>query len=96
MSGSEFLASRPQISVQEITDAFDALAPEFEAEARRCEIERRPTAALADLMRQSKIPLAKLPHDVGGCELCPSDQIDFFARLAYVNPTAQSNVPSAT
>lgn len=88
MSGSEFLASRTPISVQEITDAFDALAPEFEAEARKCEIERRPTAALADLMRRTKIPLAKLPHDVGGCELCPSDQIDFFARLAYVNPTA--------
>ena len=45
MSGSEFLASRPQISVQEITDAFDALAPEFEVEARKCEVERRPTAA---------------------------------------------------
>lgn len=88
MSGSEFLASRVPLSIDEINEAFDKLVPEFEAEARKSEIERRPTKALADLMRRAKIPLAKLPKVVGGCELRPSEQIDFFARLAYVNPTA--------
>ena len=88
MSDSGFLASRKPMSIDEIYEAIDKLAPEFEAEARKSEIERRPTQALADLIRRAKIPLAKLPKAVGGCELRSSEQVDFFARLAYLNPTA--------
>lgn len=88
MAASQFLASLEPTSIEEITEAIEKLAPEFEAEARASEIERQPTQALANLMRQAKLPLAKLPKEVGGCELRPSAQIDYFARLAYLNPTA--------
>jgi alkylation response protein AidB-like acyl-CoA dehydrogenase len=88
MSGSGFLASRTPLSIDEIYEAINKLAPEFEAEARKSEVERRPTEALADLMRRAKIPMAKLPKAVGGAEIRSSEQVDFFARLAYLNPTA--------
>jgi len=88
MSDAGFLASRTPLSIDEIVAAIDKLAPEFEAEARPSEVERRPTKALADLMRRAQIPLSKLPKVVGGCELPPSGHVDFFARLSYLNPTA--------
>ena len=74
--------------VDEIYAALDSLAADFEAEARTCETERRPTEALAKLMRQAKTPLAKFPRVLGGCEITPAEQVDFFARIAYLNPTA--------
>ncbi|MCS5637721.1 MAG: hypothetical protein NZ990_14470 [Myxococcota bacterium] len=76
------------MSVAEIYAALDALAPEFEAETLKCENERRPSEALASLMRQAKIPLSKFPRVLGGCEIAPAEQVDFFARIAYLNPTA--------
>lgn len=72
----------------EILAAIDARAEDFEAEARACEGERRPTAALAALMRETRIPMAKVPAAVGGCEITPAEQVDFFSKLAYLNPTA--------
>ncbi len=75
-------------SIDEIYEAIEKLAPEFEAEARKCEVERRPTAALAALMRETKIPMSKVPKVLGGCEISPAEQVDLFARLAYLNPTA--------
>jgi hypothetical protein len=75
MSGSGFLDSCTPLSIDEVYEAIDKLAPEFEAEARKSEIERRPTEALAELMRRTKIPLAELPKSVGGCETRPSEQI---------------------
>jgi alkylation response protein AidB-like acyl-CoA dehydrogenase len=74
--------------VDEIYEAIEKLASQFEAEARPCEEVRRPTEALANLMRGARIPMSKVPREIGGCELSPSDQVDFFARLAYLNPTA--------
>jgi len=76
------------MSAEQIHEAISKLAPEFEAEARKCEVERRPTEALAQLMRQTQIPMSKVPKVLGGCEISPAEQVDFFARLAYLNPTA--------
>jgi len=76
------------MTVDEIYAVIDARADAFEAEALPCEQARRPTEALEALMREARIPMAKVPKAVGGCELSPMDQVDFFAKLAYVNPTA--------
>lgn len=75
-------------SIDEIYAAIDSSAEAFEAEARQSEIDRRPTQALADLMRTARIPMSKVVREWGGCELSPADQVDFFARLSYLNPTA--------
>ena len=32
--------------------------------------------------------MSKVPAVMGGCELTPAQQIDFFARISYLNPTA--------
>lgn len=76
------------ISIEQIYAAIDKHKSEFEAEARACEIARRPTQALAHLMRETQIPMSKVPKTLGGCEISPAQQIDLFARLAYCNPTA--------
>jgi alkylation response protein AidB-like acyl-CoA dehydrogenase len=75
-------------TIESIYGALNEHAAEFEALAREAETERRPPEALAALMRKVRIPLSKVPHAVGGCELAPAQQIDFFARIAYLNPTA--------
>jgi alkylation response protein AidB-like acyl-CoA dehydrogenase len=79
---------RTPLRIEAIERSIDDLAAEFEAEAPRCEQARRPTDALADLMRRARIPMSKVAREVGGCEISPARQIDFFARLAYLNPTA--------
>ena len=76
------------LSIHEVYAKIDALSADFDADARQSEIERQPTQKLAGLMRQARIPLSKFPRVLGGCEISPRDQIDFFARIAYLNPTA--------
>jgi len=76
------------MSISEIYASLDALSEEFEADARESEIGRQPTQKLAGLMRQARIPLSKFPRVLGGCEISPREQVDFFARIAYRNPTA--------
>jgi len=76
------------LSVSEIEEAFKRLAPQLEAESLASETARRPTEALADLMRQARIPMSKVPAVMGGCELPPAQQIDFFSQISYLNPTA--------
>ena len=66
----------------------DAIADELQALARPAEVARHAPAELGDLLRRARIPMAKVPEVVGGFELSPADQVDFFARLAWHNPTA--------
>jgi len=76
------------LSIDDIYKSIDAAAPALEALAREAETERRPPEALATLLRDARVPMSKAPRAVGGCELSPADQVDFFARLSYLNPTA--------
>ena len=76
------------ISIEAIYEDLETLAPKFEALAREAETERQPPDALAALIRKARIPMAKVPEVLGGCELSPGAQVDFFARIAYLNPTA--------
>jgi alkylation response protein AidB-like acyl-CoA dehydrogenase len=69
-------------------EALDAIAPELETLAREAEELRRPPEAMAKLLRRAKVPWLKVPREVGGLEMTPSTQLDYFARFAYANPTA--------
>jgi len=75
-------------SAAELYEALDKIAPGLEALSRELEIERRPSEALAALMKEARLPMAKVPRVVGGFELTPAEQVDYFARIAYLNPTA--------
>ena len=78
----------PSPSLQELLAAIDGIADELEALAQPAETARRAPDALAALFKKVRIPMAKVPREVGGYELSPAEQIDFFARLAWLNPTA--------
>jgi len=73
---------------RELYEALKKTAPELEALSREAELQRRPPEALAALFKEARLPMAKVPRDVGGYELSPAAQVDFFARIAYLNPTA--------
>ena len=73
---------------RELSDAIDAVAEELEALSREAEVLRRAPDTMGALLKKARIPMAKVPKDVGGYEISPAEQVDFFARLAYLNPTA--------
>lgn len=73
---------------RELYEALEKVAPELEALAREAEIQRKPPEALAALLKQARLSMAKVPRAAGGYEMAPSEQVDYFARLAYLNPTA--------
>ena len=75
-------------STSELYEALEAIAPELEALSREAEIKRSAPDALAALLKQARIPMAKVPREVGGYEIPPSEHVDYFARIAYLNPTA--------
>ena len=85
---SQPASHHPAPAIEQIYETLNSHAEEFEGLAREAETQRRPPEELAALMRKVKIPLAKVPRVLGGCELAPEHQVDFFARIAYLNPTA--------
>jgi len=75
-------------STRELYEHLEKVAPDLDALARQAEIDRRPSAELAALLKRARIPMAKAPLAVGGFEITPAQQVDYFARIAYLNPTA--------
>jgi alkylation response protein AidB-like acyl-CoA dehydrogenase len=73
---------------RELYEALEKVAPELEALSREAESQRRPPEALAALLKQARVPMAKVPRELGGYEIPPSEHVDYFARIAYLNPTA--------
>ena len=78
----------PESNSAELYEALETIGPELESLAREAEVARRPQAALAALLKKARLPMAKIPREVGGYELAPSQHVDYFARIAYLNPTA--------
>ena len=79
--------SHPPYS-RELHEALEKIAPELEALSRDAEVLRRAPEELAGLLKQARLPMAKVPREVGGYEITPAEQVDFFARISYLNPTA--------
>jgi len=80
--------SEPSPALLELMAALEEVAPELEASAREAEVQRRAPDALGLLMKRARLSMAKVPREVGGYELHPAEQVDYFARIAYLNPTA--------
>ncbi len=74
--------------IKELYAALEKIAPELEATAREAEELRSAPKALAEALRRARVPMSKVPRELGGYELLPAEQVGFFARIAYVNPTA--------
>ena len=68
--------------------ALEAVAAEFEATARESELLRSAPERLTAALRKAQVSMSKAPREIGGFELTPAQQIDYFARLSYLNPTA--------
>ena len=73
---------------RELFEALERIAPELESLSREAEIQRRAPDAMAALLKKARLPMAKVPREAGGYEVHPARQVDFFARIAYLNPTA--------
>ncbi len=74
--------------IVELLAAVEKIAPELEATAREAEELRSAPKALADALRRARVPMSKVPRELGGYELQPAEQVGFFARISYLNPTA--------
>ena len=74
--------------IKELYAALEKIAPELEATAREAEELRSAPKALAEALRRARVPMSKVPRELGGYELLPAEQVGFFASIAYVNPTA--------
>ncbi len=78
----------PSRSLETLYESLERIAPALEALSREAEVNRRPPEALATLLKKARAPMAKVPRSVGGYEIPPSEHVDYFARIAYLNPTA--------
>ena len=74
--------------IEALYETLEAVAPDLEATAREAELQRSAPDRLAAALRAAKVPLSKAPREVGGFEISPAQQVDYFARLTYLNPTA--------
>jgi alkylation response protein AidB-like acyl-CoA dehydrogenase len=75
-------------AVTELYQAIEAIAPILEETAPEAERQRCAPTDLAEALRSAQVPMSKAPREIGGYELSPADQVAFFARLSYLNPTA--------
>ncbi len=67
--------------IQARHDELDALAGTAE------DLGTAPPA-LVDIMRELRVPMVKVPSEVGGDQLAMADQLRYFEALSYANPTA--------
>jgi alkylation response protein AidB-like acyl-CoA dehydrogenase len=80
--------ARPAGGIEELLAAVEGIRPELEATAREAEELRSAPRALAEALRRARVPMSKVPQELGGYELRPAEQVGLFSRLAYLNPTA--------
>jgi alkylation response protein AidB-like acyl-CoA dehydrogenase len=74
--------------IDDLYARIEKIAPDLEATAREAEQLRSAPSALAEALRKARVPMSKVPRELGGYELAPAEQIGIFARIAYLNPTA--------
>lgn len=61
---------------------------ELDGTAEEAEILNMAPPALVDVMRELRVPLVKVPSEIGGDELLMASQLRYFEALSYANPTA--------
>ena len=75
-------------TIEAIIGEIDAVSSELDAQAAPSEALGTATPELVEIMRTLRVPMIKAPVEVGGDHLHLADQLAFFERLSYWNPTA--------
>lgn len=75
-------------SLKELTDEIQRRHDELDATAGESEQLGQAPPVLVELMRELRVPMVKVPTEVGGDQLTMAEQFHYFAALAYANPTA--------
>ncbi len=75
-------------SLEALTAEIRRRQVDLEATADEAEQLGRAPPALVALMRELRVPMVKVPSDVGGDQLSMAEQFHYFAALAHANPTA--------
>ena len=75
-------------ALEELLGRTDQEADTLREFAHLLEMERRVTGEMAAVLRRIRNPMVRVVKEVGGYELAPTEQVDYFARLAYLNPAA--------
>ena len=75
-------------SVEDLLTGIQARHDDLDSHAEAAEKLGKAPSALVEIMRDLRVPLVKVPADVGGDELSMMDQLRYFEALSYSNPTA--------
>jgi alkylation response protein AidB-like acyl-CoA dehydrogenase len=75
-------------TIETILAEIDTVAADLDSQAACSEELGTASPALVATMRALRVPMIKAPVEVGGDHLGLEDQLAFFERLSYWNPTA--------
>ena len=75
-------------SVEAIVSEIESQADRLDRLADEADSLGRAPVELVDAMREIRVPMIKAPVEVGSDHLHLADQLTFFERLSYWNPTA--------
>jgi len=75
-------------SIEVLLAEISARHFELDGTAEEAELLNAAPPALVDVMRELRVPLVKVPSEIGGDELPMASQLRYFEALSYANPTA--------
>ncbi len=75
-------------SIQELINDIKARHDDLDTHSQEAETLGKAPDLLVQIMRDLKVPLVKVPSEVGGDQLSMNDQLSYFEALSYSNPTA--------
>lgn len=75
-------------SIEVLLTEINARHFELDATAEEAELLNAAPPALVEVMRELRVPLVKVPSEIGGDELPMASQLRYFEALSYANPTA--------
>ncbi len=75
-------------TIDELRDGIERRHAELDATAGEADELGRAPAALVEAMRELRVPMVKVPAEIGGDQLPMADQLRYFEALSHANPTA--------
>ena len=75
-------------NIEGLLEEINARHADLDETAEEAERLNAAPPALVDLMRDLRVPLVKVPSEIGGDELSMASQLRYFEALSYSNPTA--------
>lgn len=75
-------------TIDELVDGIERRHAELDATAGEADELGRAPDGLVDAMRDLRVPMVKVPAEIGGDQLPMADQLRYFEALSHANPTA--------